>query len=133
MTHLDPDVLLDLSLDGLSPAAAADARAHVEGCPECAAAWSRVEEEQKALRRGLGRTPPAPAGLEARIVGAVRAQPLPVRGGTFRRFLAAAAVLLCAAGAWAYAHRTPPPTPRQAMLQQVRSSELMALGLEEER
>ena len=127
-SHPNEEVLLDLVLETLPPAEEEQARAHLADCEACAAAHARVEEEQAALRRALGRTPKAPAGLEQRVQAAVRAQPLPVRARTGPRLLLAAAVVLIAAGAWAYVNR-PQLTPRQAMMKQVRSSELLALGL----
>jgi anti-sigma factor RsiW len=129
MTHLSPEVLLDLALETLPPEEVDVARAHLDGCAECAAALERHGEEQQVLARALGETA-APPALGVKIRGAVAREPVPRPG--LRRSMIAAAALLAGLAVW-FAATTPDPQPeiRRAMLEQVVDSERLALGLPE--
>jgi anti-sigma factor RsiW len=127
MTHPDPETLLDLALETASEADAAAAREHLNACSECADAYERLEDEQRALKEGLSPAA-APGHLAPRIRTAMRREPMPLRKRA-RLFVAAAAALVLAAGL--YASQAPNAAQRkQVMLDQVKQSELMALGLE---
>ena len=124
MTHPAPEVLLDLALDTLPAPEAEQAQTHLGDCPSCAEAYARLQEEQRVLTKAVGREPALPAGLRASILERV------LRTAPFRKaprtLVAAAAVVAIAAGFLMLR-----PDAKQQMLEQVRASELMALGLED--
>jgi anti-sigma factor RsiW len=122
MTHPDPDVLLDLALETLPESNADEVRAHVGACAECSARYERLEEEQRALAAAIGREPALPGALRSRIVSAL---PRPLRRAP--RFLVALAAAVALAAGLALLK---PDERKQQMLETVRVSELMALGLE---
>jgi hypothetical protein len=67
--HLDADRIAAVEADAVDPAVAAEARAHLETCPECRAVLDRVV----AVREQLGALPPErmPAGVWRRMEGAL--------------------------------------------------------------
>jgi predicted anti-sigma-YlaC factor YlaD len=127
MTHLGPETLLDLALDLLAPQTADSARAHLSECAECSQAFTVLEEEQRVLRVVASQEPAMPSRLEVGIVERLRRH---VRPRAPRILVAAAALFVVAAGLFLL---RPDDPQKVTMLEQVRTSELMALGLEEGR
>ena len=91
--------------DELDPVVSREVSAHLESCPECAAAFDRQRKLRESLQRGL-EYHRAPDLLRARVMREVRAaagQPgarerVPAR--SWRWLSAAAAVLVVAGGTW---------------------------------
>lgn len=127
MTFSD-EQLLDYVLDLLEPAAAAEVEAACAADPALAARVEALRGEQDALAGALEAHAP-PAGLEERLIGALREQPLNPAERRFRwgRVLAVAAALLVAALVGLRSYRA--DAPRRQLIQRARLSELHALGL----
>lgn len=140
MTHLDPDLLLDLALELLPADQAATARAHVETCATCRASLDAVESEHAVLTDVLSSEPASAVAdrLAGDVVLAVRQakSPAPVVAFRWRRWVAAAAGLaITATVAVQIAQRQPihvePEQAKQVLIEKVRVSELKALEEEE--
>jgi anti-sigma factor RsiW len=127
MSHLAPETLLDLALELLPRAETEAARTHLEACPECSDSFAALELEQETLHAVAAREPAPPPQLETGILARVRWH---TRPGVPRLLVAAAALLVVSLGLFAL--RPDDPT-KVTMLHQVRASELMALGLGEDR
>jgi anti-sigma factor RsiW len=88
----------------LEPGDAAALREHVEGCPECLRTLTRLESAVDLLSREAGPVEPPRRGYEALLEAALHERdglprPDPVRTHRWRRFVAAAAVVLLAVSA----------------------------------
>jgi hypothetical protein len=99
--HLDPDRLAGLVLDPAD--GSEDERAHVESCPDCAAALASLSDVRRLA--GAEALVPAPAHVRERVLGEVRSSrpelaqpvPLPVRAERRRRGIPAWAAAAAAA------------------------------------
>ena len=119
--------LVDLAR-GIPLEASADAnlRAHLDQCPACAMRLAREQSLTAELRR-LSAATPAPAGsaaIEARLLEAFAAQqgcpagPMPASAVPAGRWwLAAAATVLLAAGAWLATRPSPATADKPAAMQ----------------
>lgn len=146
----DEELLLDLLTGFLEPEAAAALEARLEAEPELRALHERLQVEQAVLDAALA--PAAgyeevPAGLGERVLAALPPQapagpqsvsgpPPPARGvlvgrrsSAGRRWALVAAALLVTGGLVALNLTPRVDHPQQVMNRQVRTSELLALGI----